>query len=129
MGFTITCNGNGSKGGSVPVDTTSYNAGDTVTVLLPGSMKRTGATFAYRNTKADGTGTFYGWPKDMSFTAASNLTLYAQWFVATGLNNGGATTHYAFSYDESLRASGLDRGARLRHEPERRGQKYWRYPS
>ncbi len=110
MAFTITYDGNGSNGGSVPVDTKSYNAGDKVTVLLPGSMTRTGATFAYWNTKADGTGTFYGWPKDMSFLAGGNLTLYAQWFVTTGLNNGGATTHYAFSYDESLRASGLEPG-------------------
>jgi hypothetical protein len=111
MAFTITYDGNGSNVGSVPVDTSSYNLNDTVPVLPPGGMTRTGATFAYWNTKADGTGTFHGWPQDTSFTMpAGNLTLYAQWFVATGLNNGGATTHYAFSYDESLRASGLEPG-------------------
>jgi hypothetical protein len=118
MAFTITYDGNGSNGGSVPVDTSSYNLNDTVPVLPPGSMTRMGATFAYWNTKADGTGTFHGWPQDTSFTMpAGNLTLYAQWFVATGLNNGGATTHYAFSYDDSLRASGLEPGARRRSWP------------
>ena len=29
-------------------------------------MTKTGATFAYWNTKADGTGTFHGWPQDTS---------------------------------------------------------------
>jgi List-Bact-rpt repeat protein len=111
MPFTVTYNGNGSDGGSVPVDTNGYNPGDTVTVQLPGSMSKTGATFAYWNTNADGTGTFYGWPVAGSFPMpAANVTLNAQWFVNTGLSNGGATTHYVFSYDSSLRASGLEPG-------------------
>jgi hypothetical protein len=111
MAFNVTYNGNGSDGGSVPVDAASYNAGATVPVQPPGSMTKTGATFAYWNTKADGTGTFHGWPQDTSFAMpAGNLTLYAQWFVTTGLVSGGATTHYAFSYDSSLRAGGLEPG-------------------
>jgi hypothetical protein len=111
MAFTVTYNGNGSDGGSVPVDGTAHNAGDTVTVQPPGSLTKTGATFAYWNTKADGTGTFHGWPQDTSFAMpAANLTLFAQWFVTTGLTSGGATTHYAFSYDSSLRAGGLEPG-------------------
>lgn len=74
-------------------------------------MTRTGATFAYWNSKADGSGKFYGWPLvSPLLTPGANLTLCAQWFVATGLTNGGATTHYAFSYDSSLRASGLEPG-------------------
>jgi hypothetical protein len=111
MAFTVTYNGNGSDGGSVPTDGTAYNAGDTVPVQPPGSMTKTGATFAYWNTKADGTGAFHGWPQDTSFPMpASNLTLYAQWFVTTGLTDGGKTTHYAFSYDSSLAAGGLEPG-------------------
>jgi hypothetical protein len=35
MAFTVTYNGNGSDGGSVPVDATAHNAGDTVTVQPP----------------------------------------------------------------------------------------------
>ncbi len=109
MAFTVTYNGNGSDGGSVPVDSNSYNTGATVNVAVPGSMTKTGATFAYWNTKADGTGTFHGWPQDTSFPMpAANLTLYAQWFVATGLTSGGATTHYSFSYDSSLAGGGLE---------------------
>ena len=37
---------------------------------------------------------------------AGDLTLYAQWGVTTGLTGGGATTHYAFYYDESLGGTG-----------------------
>jgi Listeria-Bacteroides repeat domain (List_Bact_rpt) len=111
MPFTVTYNGNGSDGGTVPVDSKTYNAGDTVSVQAAGSMTKTGATFAYWNTKADGTGTFHGWPQDTTFKMpAANVTLYAQWFVTTGLANGGATTHYKFSYDSSLSAGGLEPG-------------------
>jgi hypothetical protein len=111
MAFHVTYNGNGSDGGSAPVDTTAYNAGDTVPVAPPGGMTKTGATFAYWNTNADGTGVFHGWPQDTSFAMpASNLTLFAQWFDSVGLTGGGATTHYAFSYDSSLRAGGLEPG-------------------
>jgi hypothetical protein len=115
MAFTITYDPNGSDGGSVPVETKYYNANGKITVADRDSVTitRTGTTFAYWNTKADGTGTFYGWPAQDSFLMpAKNVTLYAQWvrFVATDLTNGGATTHYAFRYDESLRAGGLEPG-------------------
>ena len=33
MTFTVTYDGNGATGGSVPVDATAYNSGDQVTVL------------------------------------------------------------------------------------------------
>ena len=114
MPFTVTYNGNGSDGGNLPVDPQgSYNNGDPVTVQGYGSMTKTGATFAYWNTKADGSGTFHGWPADTSFPMpAANVVLYAQWFVTTGLNNGGKTAHdvYAFAYDSSLQAGGLEPG-------------------
>jgi hypothetical protein len=45
--FTVTYNGNGNTGGSVPTDSTSYQLVDTVTVLgNSGSLVRTGYTFA-----------------------------------------------------------------------------------
>jgi hypothetical protein len=111
MPFTVSYNGNGSDGGSVPVDSKAYNTNDTVTVQPAGSMTKTGATFAYWNTKADGSGIFHGWPQDTTFPMpAANVTLFAQWFVTTGLANGGATTHYKFSYDSSLSAGGLEPG-------------------
>jgi hypothetical protein len=112
MAFTVTYDGNGSDGGSVPVDPNSpYNAGDTVSVLPAGSMTKAGAVFAYWNTKPDGSGDFHGWPQDTSFKMpAANVVLYAQWFVTTSLTNGGATPHYKFAYDSTLQSSGLEPG-------------------
>jgi hypothetical protein len=110
MTYTVTYHGNGSDGGSPPVDPASpYAAGVTVSVLPAGTMTKTGAVFAYWNTKADGSGTFHGWPQDTTFTMpAANVDLYAQWFVTTGLPNGGATTHYTFAYDSNLANGGLE---------------------
>lgn len=107
MAFTVTYNGNGATGGSVPVDATSYAAGDTVTVISGSTgsnpIVKAGATFAYWNTKSDGSGTFHGWPADTTFLMpVSDVTLYAQWFVTTGLINGGITPHFSFAYDSSL---------------------------
>ena len=114
MPFTVTYNGNGNDGGSPPVDTKGpYNPGQTVLVAqpTPSSMTKTGATFAYWNTKPDGSGVFHGWPQDTFFAMpATNLTLYAQWFVTTGLQNAGATPHYSCAYDSTLLASGLEPG-------------------
>jgi hypothetical protein len=106
MTFTVTYNGNGATGGGVPA-TTSYAGGDTVTVISgttgPNPIVKSGATFAYWNTKADGSGTFHGWPADTTFLMPSaDVTLYAQWFVSTGLTNGGITPHFSFAYDSSL---------------------------
>jgi hypothetical protein len=86
-----------------------------VLVQSNGSMSKTGAVFAYWNTKADGSGAFHGWPADVSFPmAAANVILYAQWFVTTGLPKGGVTAHYAFAYDSSLQASGLEPGRTIK---------------
>ena len=126
----VTYSGNGADGGAIPIDSNPYKEGDTVNVagndsttaphqqnddkgnpenIVTGNLAKTGATFAYWNTKPDGTGDFHGWPADTSFSiGAADVTLYAQWFVATGLPNGGKTTHYAFSYDSTLAASGLE---------------------
>jgi hypothetical protein len=95
MAFTVTHNGNGSTGGSVPVDSNSYASGAQVTVLgNTGSLTKTGATFAYWNTAANGSGTVYG--GGQTFAITGNLTLYAQWYITDGLTGGGVTTHYAF---------------------------------
>jgi hypothetical protein len=126
MAYNVIYNGNGADGGVVPVDSNTYTTGNTVNDgvndtskapyeqtdssgnslnIVTGNLTKTGATFLYWNTEADGSGTIHGWPADTSFTfpaQSSNLTLYAQWAITTGLTNGGATTHYAFSYDSSL---------------------------
>jgi len=71
--------GNGSTGGSVPVDSTLYMSGATVTVLgNTGNLDRTGYTFSGWNTATNGSGMAYS--ADSTFNMpASNVTLYAQW--------------------------------------------------
>lgn len=99
-------NGNGNTAGSVPVDNTTYNAGDTVTVRgNTGNLVRNGDAFAYWNTAADGSGSVPGG----TFTIGStNVTLFAQWYTTSGLTGGGTTTHYQFQYDSVLSGSGLE---------------------
>jgi uncharacterized repeat protein (TIGR02543 family) len=77
--FTVTYNGNGNTGGSVPVDASSpYSGGSSVTVLgNTGSLSRTSFTFGGWNTAANGSGTDYN-PAD-TFTITADTTLYARW--------------------------------------------------
>ena len=101
MAFTVTYNGNGSTGGSVPADGTPYASGAKVTVLgNTGTLTEAGGTFAYWNTAANGSGTVYG--GGATFTITANVTLYAQWYITAGLTNGGTTKHFAFAYDGAL---------------------------
>ena len=112
MSYTVTYNGNTSDGGSVPVDSNTYNADDpVVTVLGAGSLSKTGDIFAYWNTAADGSGTVYG--PGATFTITSDVTLYAEWYTTAGLEDkyglgAGVTQHYTFRYDASVAASGLE---------------------
>src|ERR1041384_2400384 len=100
--------GNGSTTGSVPVDGNTYNAGDTVTVLdNTGSLGKGGDTFAYWKTTADGTGALRA-PATKFTIGAADVNLFAQWYTTAGLNAGGTTTHYQFSYDSNLAAGGLE---------------------
>ena len=76
-GFTVTYDGNGNDGGTAP---SAVNGNYHTSILLagPGTLSRTGYTFANWNTAADGTGTSYH--AGASFTIpAANTTLYAQW--------------------------------------------------
>ena len=114
MPFTVTYNGNGATGGSVPDDKNVYATGAQVTVLgNTRSLTRAGGTFARWNTKADGTGSPYGFPAADSFImGSSNVTLYAQWYTTAGLidsgHGPGITQHYAFAYEEYLQSGGLE---------------------
>ncbi len=105
----VVYNGNGSNGGATPTDATNYAVAATVTVAAPGSLSRTGATFLYWNTAANGSGIYHGGFIDATFpfpNQPGDLTLFAQWAVTTGLTAGGITTHYTFAYDESLGGAG-----------------------
>jgi uncharacterized repeat protein (TIGR02543 family) len=75
---TVTYNGNGSDGGTVPVDSSSYAEGATVTVASVGTLVKTGNTFIGWNTAADGSGTAR-LAGSTFIMGTTNVTLYAQW--------------------------------------------------
>jgi len=77
--YTVTYDGNGNTGGSVPVDSNSFQEGQTVTVLgNTGNLTKTSYTFGGWNTAADGSGTDYAGGTTFSMGAA-DITLYAKW--------------------------------------------------
>jgi uncharacterized repeat protein (TIGR02543 family) len=73
--YSLTYDANGGTG-SVPTDSTTYNYGDTATVLgNTGSLVKTGYKFGGWNTAADGSGTTY--VADDTVSIVANTTLYA----------------------------------------------------
>jgi autotransporter-associated beta strand protein len=81
---TVTYDGNGSDGGTVPTDGSSpYAPGSTVTVLGAGTLSKSGSGFSGWNTAADGSSTAYN--AGGTFTISANTTLYAQWAAATAV--------------------------------------------
>jgi len=75
----LTYMGNGSTGGTVPVDGSSpYNYGAYATVLPAGSLVRTGYSFAGWNSAADGSGTAFAVGSFVPNLVAP-MVLYAQW--------------------------------------------------
>jgi uncharacterized repeat protein (TIGR02543 family) len=92
-GYTVTYNGNTNTGGTAPVDGTTYTSGSNVTVLGPGTLVKTGYTFAHWNTAANDSGTSYN-PSDTITSIAANVTLYAQWTINsyTVTYNGNTNT-------------------------------------
>jgi len=99
-GFTITYNANGATSGSVPVDSTKYTQGKTVTVKAnTGNLAKTGYAHDGWNTLADGNGTTYSYGQSFAMGGA-NVTLYAKWkesltaLWARSLSSGDATTRF-----------------------------------
>lgn len=76
--YKVTYNGNGSDGGAVPVDDNNYVPTVAVTVASPGTLTRTGYTFAGWNTNAAGTGTNRAAGSTFAMGSAG-VTLYAKW--------------------------------------------------
>ena len=94
-GYTVTYNSNGGTG-SVPVDSKSYRAGQTVTVPAnSGSLAYTGYSFVGWQTKADGSGSTYAQGQTFLMGSA-NVTLYALWA-------GG----YAYVVDQNSGSAGI----------------------
>jgi len=91
----IEYNGNGSTGGTVPTDSSTYLEGAKVTIIgNNGALTKTGATFAGWNTKSDGNGINY--VAGATFTMGTeNVTLYAKWttnnYTITFNSQGGSS--------------------------------------
>ena len=82
---TITYDGNGNTGGSVPVDSTNYSSGQTVTVLgNTGTLAKTGYLFTGWNTQSNGSGTTYTQGQTFAM-GSSNVTLYAMWILESAV--------------------------------------------
>ena len=80
--FSITYDGTGSTGGSVPIDNQPYITGATVEVLWnPGNLIAIrGSTFEGWSTAPDGQGTTFISGEGQTFIMGSaNVTLYAMW--------------------------------------------------
>jgi uncharacterized repeat protein (TIGR02543 family) len=106
--FGITYNGNGSTGGSVPVDPSQYRLGSPITVRgNTGVLVRTGYQFSGWNTRADGTGTAYA-PDAILSMGTEAITLYAQWTLLTyGITyDGNGATSGTVPVDSSAHAPG-----------------------
>ncbi|WP_188266183.1 MULTISPECIES: InlB B-repeat-containing protein [unclassified Streptomyces] len=78
--FTVTYDGNGNDSGTAPIDPNTYQSGDTVTILEPGDLTKTGYQFLGWSTDPNATTPQYQ-PGD-TFTITSNTTLYAIWEAA-----------------------------------------------
>ena len=92
---TVTYNGNGNTGGTIPMDANYYPQGAAVTVKANiGSLVRTGYTFAGWNTAANGSGTSYAGGEAFNM-GAGNVTLFSKWTqnpTYTVIYNGNANT-------------------------------------
>ncbi|MGQ5393389.1 InlB B-repeat-containing protein [Paenibacillus sp. M.A.Huq-84] len=77
--YSISYIDNGSTGGSVPVDSNTYEQGTSITIKEnSGNLIKEGHTFIGWNTQADGKGTSYA--ANTSFTmGVANVKLYANW--------------------------------------------------
>ncbi|MEU8541534.1 InlB B-repeat-containing protein [Streptomyces sp. NPDC048717] len=106
--LTVTYDGNGNTSGTPPVDPNTYRPGDTVTVLGPGDLTKTGYTFLGWSTDPAATTPEYQ-PGD-TFTITENTTLYAVWepsafshltldkrVVSSGPFEVGDTVAYAYT--------------------------------
>ncbi len=113
--YTVTYDGNGSTGGTVPADSRSYVPNAPVTVAgNTGNLVKTGYTFAGWNTAEDGSGTSYSGGATFAIGSA-NMTLYAKWTTGGSVDNVGVSlnaTKYTLpvsgTYKSVLRSNASD---------------------
>jgi uncharacterized repeat protein (TIGR02543 family) len=108
--YTVTYNGNGSDGGSVPTDSGSYLNEATVSVLTnSGSLTKTGYVFTGWNTQDDGLGT----PLEAGDTFAmgtANVTLYAKWIINNNFSSWAETHAGGGAVNEDFDNDGVPNG-------------------
>lgn len=88
---TITYNGNGNTGGTVPTSTIAKGTAANTTLANAGTMVRTGYTFVGWNTAADGTGTDYA-SGLTTYQSSGSTTLYAKWRRTITYSSNGAAS-------------------------------------
>ncbi|MHA7965828.1 InlB B-repeat-containing protein [Paenibacillus sp. CAU 1782] len=89
--YRVGYDGNGATGGLVPVDSQTYETGNSVTVSdNVGGLVKTGFTFIGWNTEADGSGTSYAANDTFNINAA-DVILYAVWEM----------NHYTLSFESN----------------------------
>ncbi len=96
--YTVTYNGNGNTGGTVPVDSIAHIASSSVTVLgNTGNLVKTGYTFAGWNTSANGSGVSRPASSTFLVTGGQNITLYAKWGNSTVITSTSTCTSFVYS--------------------------------
>jgi len=75
--YTITYNGNGHTSGDVPVDVNEYEPDEQAVIAGAGTMEKNDESLIGWNTKADGSGDFFG--IDNAIPMTESLNLYAIW--------------------------------------------------
>ncbi len=104
--YSVTYDGNGSTGGTIPIDSTSYGQGQTVIALAnTGNLVKTGFVFSGWNTQMDGLGTNY--LQTQEFTISGNVTLYAKWIAVSRYTyvanqDSNSVSQYTINTDGSL---------------------------
>jgi len=95
--YAITYDGNENSSGEVPVDTSTYANGDTVTIADAGTLVRYGYTFSGWNTLANGNGDGY-FPGSTLVMGDSDVILYADWTaISAVVPTNGLVAEYTFS--------------------------------
>ena len=107
--LAVTYNGNGSTGGTEPVDTILYEWLDTANVLGLGDLVKTGEGLTHWNTQADDGGTDYD-PSDTLIMTPIGITLYAIWapdtntitYDGNGENNGSTVDPKVYNVGDTV---------------------------
>ena len=91
--YTVTYNGNSKTNGDVPIDSSAYPTGSSVTIKAnTGNLARDNYYFNGWASQANGGGTQYAATGSATFTLTTNTTLYAKWSQATLTFNSNSAT-------------------------------------